>query len=228
MTTRRQAGRVTRPLHIPPSTASEEGRSACLLPRPEKTPPPRPRTPHRATAPGRVPRPADPDARAYGGDGLLRRGRLGQPRVSSSRPSSCGCASWPTTRQSRCSSGGSTTPRWFRDGRRATSLETGRGALLRTSPQPAGRRGGQLLHRPAAHLGPRRRPDGDRLAGAGEPAVLPGHPDRADGHRTPAQVRVPARCPDRLRGRGPVRTGGARLLRAAGGRDRAATRRADA
>ena len=79
----------------------------------------------------------------------------------------------------------------------------------RLEPRTRLDRGGQLLHRPAAHLGPRRRPDGDRLASAGEPAVLPGHPDRADGHRTPAQVRVPARRPDGLRGRGPDRAGGA-------------------
>ena len=90
-----------------------------------------------------------------------------------------------------------------------------------------GRRG--LPHRPPARLRRGRRADGDRLAGAGQPAVLPGQPDRADGRRAAPPVRLPAGPADGVRGRGPGRAASSRgALRDPRGRDRAAARRADA
>ncbi len=85
--------------------------------------------------------------------------------------------------------------------------------------------GRDVPHRAPPHLGSRGQPDGDRLAGPGEPAVLPGQQGRADGGRAPATVRLPARPAHRVRGRGPRVGPGAGLLRDPRGGDRAAARR---
>ena len=87
---------------------------------------------------------------------------------------------------------------------------------------------GRLPHRSPPRQRRARRPDGHRLAGAGEPAVLPRDPERPDGRRAAAEVRLPARVPDVVRGRGPDRRHRSRLLRDPRAGDRAAARRADA
>ena len=87
---------------------------------------------------------------------------------------------------------------------------------------------GRVPHRPAARQRRRGRADGHRLAGAGQPAVLPGHPRRPDGGAAATTVRVPARDADVVRGRGPDPRAGRGVLRDPGAGDRAAARGPDA
>ena len=134
-----------------------------------------------AGAPRRVPRPAGPDARAHRVDGLG------------------GAGDWVS--------------REYLESTFALRMQQ----LAGRPDDPAVLRAGRLRATARSfHIGRRhisdagRRADGDRLAGAGQPAVLPGQPDRADGRRAAPAVRLPAGPAHGVRGRGPGRRRGPR------------------